>query len=90
MQKKEHAKEAQTQKRIQELSSILDQGLAREEDREPAHEEEVKTESVRETPMEESETPSPRRPVDPNRISANEPEQGFSDLSVFRDIFPQL
>ena len=75
--------------RIKELSSILDSSdhemLETEEDmmQEPAHE-------LPETEHEEMEE-RPRRPVDPGRISANEPDDltGHDDLTaVFRDIFP--
>ncbi|MBI3331820.1 PrgI family protein [Candidatus Peregrinibacteria bacterium] len=74
----EQAKSDRTKERIKELSSILDQG----------------TEALDEETIHEfDDEPLPRRPVDPGRISIDDPEDeppasGMSDLSVFRDIFP--
>ncbi len=85
---------ARTQKKIEELSGVLDRGIAvTEADREPApaviDHDVPSAEQV--TVLDEADRSAPLPlPVDPSRVKTDKPlgSPQLSDLSVFRDIFP--
>lgn len=88
----EVAKGAETKEKIKQLSSILDQKEKRFEMEEPMAASEEADDLVFSEDAHEEHTKS--HPVDPKHISVDHPQgeppaQGFSDLKVFRDIFPQ-
>ncbi|MEK7590859.1 MAG: PrgI family protein [Patescibacteria group bacterium] len=93
-QEKKAAESGKTEKRIRELSTILDSSVPANARRPIADGESPESVEPPENdpldPWNNTETDEkPRRTVDPRRISVDGNDEGPGDLSLFRDVFPE-